>query len=303
MTDLSVAAWRRMVFHMLVYVESIRRNLAVLAIQGRAAPKKNPNQELTQHQKACAHPPGAAQRRGNQYASWTVCRLCSLRTSYEKKPAAKEKPTNQGKDKKEKVVVSCGASSKASAHPRMSGGQVEKTQESGGQVVAGVEKTQESGGQVVAGEDADLHHVMVEISGMMQSAFREMGVTITAVMQPMAEAFRSMAQSQQLTFEVLRQGQQAMQEHHSKVMSVAGPGGHSDPVLHGNASGDLPRRRPRGGGGRDDGGHYGPGADAHGGLGLGPLQDESWHAEFGKTESWRCNGPLAGHGSLQRAGR
>jgi len=206
MTDLSVAAWRRMVFRMLVYVESLRRNLAVLAIQGRAAPKKNPDQELTQHQKACAHPPGAAQRRGNQYASWTGCRLCSLRTSYEKKPAAKEKPTNQGKDKKEKVVVSCGASSKASAHPRMSGGQVEKTQE--------------SGGQVVAGEDADLHHVMVEISGMMQSAFWEMGVTITAVMQPMAEQFQSMAQSQQLTFEVLRQGQQAMQEHHSEVMSV-----------------------------------------------------------------------------------
>jgi hypothetical protein len=153
MTDLLVAAWRRMVFRMLVYVESLRRNLAVLAIQGRAAPKKDPDQEPTQHQKACAHPPGAAQRRGNQYASWTVCRLCSLRTSYDKKPAANEKPTNRGKDKKEKVVVSCGASSKASAHPRMSGGQV----------------------------------VMVEISGMMQSAFREMGVTITAVMQPIAE--------------------------------------------------------------------------------------------------------------------
>ena len=60
----------------------------------------------------------------------------------------------------------------------------------------------------------------VEVGGLLQSVFKEVGAAITLAMRPLAEQLQIMAQSQNLTFEVLRQGQQAMQEQHAEVMSV-----------------------------------------------------------------------------------
>ena len=78
----ALRSWASLLVKVSMMLDLVKRNLIMLAVQGRAAPSRVKDQSLTEEQQRCSHPPSQQKRGGNQWASWVACKRCAARLQY-----------------------------------------------------------------------------------------------------------------------------------------------------------------------------------------------------------------------------